>query len=101
MCQHKPTDNLTNFSTKSSLGQLMAQAKVYNQINTQLHLQLPDTLKDLELCLIKDKVATLMTSNSAVAFRAKQQINEIFTILQGISSSQQINHVEIKVYTNK
>ena len=79
----------------------MMQAKIYNKINAQLHMQLPDTLKDLDLCLIKDKVATLMTNNSAVAFRAKQQINEILIILQGISSSQQINHIEIKVFTNK
>ncbi len=101
MCSHKPTDNLTHFSTRGSLGQLMARAKIYNQINTQLQPQLPDTLKNLELCLIKDEVATLITSNSATAFRAKQQINELLALLQGINSNQSINHIKIKVYTDK
>ncbi len=101
MCQHKPTTNLTNFSPKGSLGQMIAQAKIYNKINAQLHSQLPSALKDLKLCLIKDNVATLITSNSAVAFRAKQQLNEIITLLQGISLCQKISHIEIKVNTNK
>ncbi len=101
MCQHKSTINLANFSANGELGQLFSQARVYNEINAQLNRQLPDTLKALELCLIKNKVATLITDNPAIAFRAKQQLSEIITLLNSIVLTDQVNHIEIKVTANK
>jgi hypothetical protein len=101
MCQHKTTTNILNFSAKSQLGQLFAQAKIYNQINAQFKPLLPDTLKNLELCLIKDNVATLITNNSAIAFRAKQQLAQIILLLQSIEQTKQINHIKIKVIISK
>jgi hypothetical protein len=100
MCPYKPTTNISNFSAKGSLGQLFEQAKVYNQINEQLQPLLPETLKSLELCLIKEGVATLITNNPAVAFRAKQQLDKIMALLHTISKAGKINHIEIKVATN-
>ncbi len=101
MCPHKPTTNLAAFSPKGQLGKLFAQAKIYNQINEQLNQELPSTLKTLELCLIKNNIATLITSNPAVAFRAKQQLNELTTIVQSACLSIQIKQIEIKVTTDK
>lgn len=101
MCKHKSIANVSNFSTTNKLGKLFAQAKIYNQINAQLEQDLPITLKTLELCLIKDGIATLITSNSAVAYRAKQQLPELLKLLHGIPLAGQINRIQIKVNTNK
>jgi hypothetical protein len=101
MYQHKPTTNILNFSAKSQLGQLFAQAKIYNQINAQFQPLLPDTLKSLELCLIENDIATLITNNSAIAFRAKQQLVQIISLLQSIEQASQINHIKIKVAIGK
>ncbi len=101
MCQHKKTTNLSSFSPSGDFGKLFEQAKTYNKINAELRGALPKTLNSLELCLIKDDVATFITSNQSVAFRAKQQISEILTLIRPISALQNINHVEIKVTINK
>ncbi|WP_428086779.1 hypothetical protein [Candidatus Thioglobus sp.] len=101
MYQHKSTTNLANFCASGKLGKLFAQAKTYNKINLQLAQQLPNTLKTLELCLIKNDIAILITNNPAVAFRAKQQRPEIITLLRSISLSSQINQIEIKIAVDK
>lgn len=100
MCQHKPMIDISNFSAQGSLGKLFSQAKRYNKINAKLRPILPDTLKTLELCLIQQGVATLITDNPAIAFRAKQQIPEIMALLRTASPSIKINHIEIKVAAN-
>ncbi len=101
MCQHKKTTNLSSFSPSGDFGKLFKQAKLYNKINTELSTALPKALNSLELCLIKNSTATFVTNNQSVAFRAKQQISEILTLIQSISGLQNINHVEIKVTINK
>lgn len=80
---------------------MFARAKVYNQINAQLSQHLPSTLEGLELCLIKDGLATLITSNSAIAYRAQQQLPELLNMLHSIPLAGQINRIQIKVNTNK
>ncbi|MDB2589647.1 hypothetical protein N9345_06835 [Candidatus Thioglobus sp.] len=97
MCPHKPTTNISNFSPGGELGQLFAQAKIYNEINIQLAPKLPDTLKTLKLCLIKGSTATLIANNSAIAFRAKQQLPELIILLQSISLAGNIDHINIRV----
>ncbi|WPE16486.1 hypothetical protein R5P06_00070 [Candidatus Thioglobus autotrophicus] len=97
MCPHKPTTNISNFSPNGDLGQLFAQAKIYNEINAQLTPKLPETLKTLELCLIKDGAATLIASNPAIASRAKQQTHELLTLLQSVSLAGKIDRINIKV----
>lgn len=101
MCSYKSTTNLSTFSPKGQLGKLFAQAKVYNRINKQLKQKLPDTLKTLELCLIENNIATLITNNPAVAFRAKQQLDVLTSIVQSICPNISINQIKIKVMTNK
>jgi len=97
MCPHKPTTAISKFSPKSALGQLFAQAKIYNEINAQLKPKLPDALQTLELCLINNNTATLITENPAIASRAKQQLHELLTLLQSIPLTCKINHIKIKV----
>ena len=97
MCPHKPTTDISKFSPNGDLGQLFAQAKIYNEINAQLKPKLPDTLKALQLCLIKDNTATLITHNPAIASRAKQQLHELLALLQSIPLACKINHINIKV----
>ena len=97
MCQHKKTTNLSSFSPSGDFGKLFKQAKLYNKINTELNNVLPKTLSGLELCLIKNNVATFITNNQSVAFRAKQQISEILSLIHSIPDLQNINHVDIKV----
>ncbi|MBT3276453.1 hypothetical protein [Candidatus Thioglobus sp.] len=97
MCPHKPTTNISTFSPRGALGRLFNQAKTYNEINAQLNPMLPDTLKTLQLCLIKESTATLITSNPAVAFRAKQQLNELILLLQSIPLTEKIDCISIKV----
>jgi hypothetical protein len=101
MCPHQSSPNLTQFSMHSALGQLIQQAKIYNKINAEFCQKLPEVLKTLELCVIKNGVATLISSNPAVAFRAKQQLDEITTILQSVALDIAINRVEIKVSVDK
>ncbi len=97
MCPYKPTTNISNFSPNGDLGQLFAQAKIYNEINAQFTPKLPETLKTLELCLIKDATATLIANNPAIASRAKQQIHELLTLLQSVSLAGKIDRINIKV----
>ncbi|MCH9646527.1 MAG: hypothetical protein K0U08_07790 [Proteobacteria bacterium] len=97
MCPHKPTTDILKFSPNSNLGQMFAQAKIYNEINAQLKPKLPNTLKTLQLCFIKDNTATFTTHNPAIASRAKQQIHELLTLLQSIPLACKINHINIKV----
>ncbi|MDC0430773.1 hypothetical protein OAM42_04785 [Candidatus Thioglobus sp.] len=101
MCPHKPTTNISDFSPNGELGQLFAQAKIYNEINVQLAPKLPDTLKTLKLCLIKGNKATLIANNPAIAFRAKQQLPELIIILQSISLASKVDHISIKVSTSQ
>jgi hypothetical protein len=101
MCKHKSITNISNLSTHNRLGKLFAQAKVNNQINAQLEQQLPTNLKTLELCLIKDGIATLITSNPAVAFRAQQQLDAILTLLRSMPLVKKINTIKIKVSIGK
>ena len=101
MCPHKPTTNISTLSPNGKLGQLFAQAKIYNEINVQLLSKLPDTLITLKLCLIKGSLATLIADNPAVAFRAKQQLPELIVLLQSIPLANQIDHISIKVSTNQ
>ena len=93
--------NLAQFSPEGALGKMIAQAKKINQINEQLKQILPDELNTLEVCLIKDQSATLITNNSAVAFRAQRQVKEILELIKPISALDAINHIEIKVTVEK
>lgn len=101
MCQYKALTNLASFMPSGQLGQLFAQAKTYNQINIELAKLLQDTLKSLELCLIRDNTATLITHNQAIAFRAQKQLVTLLELLIQIPALVSITHVEIKININK
>ena len=89
--------NLATFTPKGKLGVLFAQARVYNQINAQLNKLLPAELSTLELCLIKQHTATLITNNQAVAFRAQKQQALLLKILTNLGGLAQIKKITIKV----
>jgi hypothetical protein len=101
MCQYKTLTNLASFVPSGQLGQLFAQAKTYNQINVELVKLIPSTLKPLELCLIKDNTATLITQNQAVAFRAQKQLTVLLELLTQIPTLESITRIEIKISINK
>ncbi len=101
MCQYKTLTNLASFVPNGQLGQLFAQAKAYNKINIELAKLLPNTLKSLELCLIKDNTATLITHNQAIAFRAQKQLVILLELLTQIPALESVIHVEIKININK
>ncbi|BBB22220.1 conserved hypothetical protein [Abyssogena phaseoliformis symbiont OG214] len=102
MCQYKTLTNLASFAPSGGqLGQLFTQAKAYNQINIELAKLLPSTLKPLELCLIKDNTAILITHNQAIAFRAQKQLVVLLELLTQIPMLESITHVEIKININK
>ncbi len=101
MCKYKTLTNLASFVPSGQLGKLLAQAKVYNQINIELAKLLPSTLKPLELCLIKDNKATLITHNQAIAFRAQKQLVALLELLTQIPALESITHIEIKININK
>lgn len=101
MCQYKTLTNLASFVPSGQLGQLFAQAKTYNQINVELVKLIPSTLKPLELCLIKDNTAILITQNQAVAFRAQKQLTVLLELLTQIPTLKSITRIEIKISINK
>ena len=101
MCQYKTLTNLASFVPSGQLGQLFAQAKTYNQINVELVKLIPSTLKPLELCLIKDKTATLITQNQSVAFSAQKQLTVLLELLTQIPTLESITDIEIKISINK
>ncbi|BBB24290.1 conserved hypothetical protein [Isorropodon fossajaponicum endosymbiont JTNG4] len=101
MCQYKTLTNLASFTPSGQLGQLFTQAKAYNQINIDLAKLLPSTLKPLELCLIKNNTAILITHNQAIAFRAQKQLVTLLELLIQIPALESITHIEIKININK
>jgi hypothetical protein len=101
MCQYKTLTNLASFVPSGQLGQLFVQAKTYNQINVELVKLIPSTLKPLELCLIKDNTAILITQNQAVAFRAQKQLTVLLELLTQIPTLESITRIEIKISINK
>jgi hypothetical protein len=101
MCQYKTLTNLASFVPSGQLGQLFAQAKTYNQINVELVKLIPSTLKPLELCLIKDNTAILITQNQVVAFRAQKQLTVLLELLTQIPTLESITRIEIKISINK
>ena len=101
MCQYKTLTNLASFVPSGQLGQLFAQAKTYNQINVELVKLIPSTLKPLELCLIKDNTAILITQNQAVAFSAQKQLTVLLELLTQIPTLESITRIEIKISINK
>lgn len=101
MCQYKTLTNLASFVPSGQLGQLFTQAKTYNQINVELVKLIPSTLKPLELCLIKDNMATLITQNQAVAFSAQKQLTLLLKLLTQIPTLESITRIEIKININK
>jgi hypothetical protein len=101
MCQYKTLTNLASFVPSGQLGQLFAQAKTYNQINVELVKLIPSTLKPLELCLIKDNTAILITQNQSVAFRAQKQLTVLLELLTQIPTLESITRIEIKISINK
>ena len=76
---------------------MFAQAKSYNQINTQLKKILPNALNSLELCRIKEKTATLIAPSQAVAFRAKKQQQFLLASLKRLDTLSSIQTIVIKV----
>ncbi len=97
---HNATDNvisLAKFTPKGRLGAMFAQAKAYNQINAQLSKILPNEINSLELCLIKDSVATFVANNQAVAFRAQKQHKLLLELLTSLEGLEKINKIAIKI----
>ncbi|WP_291931881.1 hypothetical protein [Candidatus Thioglobus sp.] len=94
---NKTTTNLANFIPKGELGQLFVKARAYNLINNKLISLLPSPLKTLSLCVVEDNVATLVTSNQAVAFRAQKQCSELLSIIQTLEGLSHIQKITIKV----
>lgn len=89
--------NLAKFVPTGKLGALFAQAKAYNKINTQLREILPAEINSLELCLIKETTAILITNNQAVAFRAQKQHKLLLAALTGLDGLAQITKITIKI----
>ncbi len=91
------TTNLSNFRPKGKLGALFAQAKTFNQLNDQLFETLPEDLKKLSLCALKNNTATFVTHDQAVAFRAQKQHDLLLNILKDFEALSNTQKVVIKV----
>ncbi len=91
------TTNLSNFEPKGKLGALFAQARMFNQLNDQLFEILPEDLKKLSLCALKDNTATFVTHDQALAFRAQKQHNLLLDALKNFEALSNTQKVVIKV----
>lgn len=91
------TTNLSNFTPKGKLGVLFAQARAFNQLNDQLSVLLPEAFKTLSLCTLKDGVATFVTHNQAVAFRAQKQQNTLLDIVKNLDDLSSVQKIVVKV----
>lgn len=100
MYKHDTTTNLADFNPKGKLGLLFAQAKLFNHYNDQLSIVLPDNLKSLSLCAIKNDLATFVTDNQACAFLAQQQQKTLLNALQKINGLSKIQKIAVKVSLN-
>lgn len=97
MPNYKSTTKLADFSLKGRLGLLFSQARMFNDCNDKLLKILPDNLKALSLCAIKDDVATFVADNQATAFVAQQQQKILLDALRGIDGLPKIKKIVIKV----
>ena len=96
---------MTKFNNKISadldpqgmLGQLFTRAKTHNIINAKLKTLLPNNLTGLNLSLIKDNTAVLMSTNPAVVFRAQKQTIKLISILKKINKLAHITKIEVKI----
>lgn len=93
----KEIKNLSNFTPKGALGQLFTQARALNHLNEELSKYLPEQFKSLSLCVVNDDVATFITHNQALAFRAQKQNTILLNALRQIESLRHIEKVIIKV----
>ncbi|MDG2354000.1 MAG: hypothetical protein P8L86_04215 [Gammaproteobacteria bacterium] len=91
------TTNLSNYTPKGKLGVLFAQARAFNQLNDQLSTLLPEAFKTLSLCTLKDGVATFVTHNQAVAFRAQKQQDFLLGIIKNLDALSSVQKIIIKV----
>ena len=91
------TTNLSNFTPKGKLGALFAQARAFNRLNDQLSTLLPEAFKTLSLCALKDEVATFVTHNQAVAFRAQKQQNTLLDIVKNLDDLSSVQKIVVKV----
>lgn len=97
MYKHKTTTKLTDFNPKGKLGLLFTQARMFNHCNDQLSQTLPDNLKSLSLCMIKNDLATFVTNNQASAFLAQKQQKTLLNALQKIDGLPTIRKIVVKV----
>ncbi|CAC9434231.1 hypothetical protein [uncultured Gammaproteobacteria bacterium] len=93
----KEIKNLSNFTPKGVLGQLFTQARVLNRLNEALSEHLPEQFRTLSLCAIDKGVATFVTHNQALAFRAQQQNAILLSTLGEIEALTHIEKVIVKV----
>ncbi|SFV86476.1 hypothetical protein MNB_SUP05-SYMBIONT-4-1367 [hydrothermal vent metagenome] len=93
----KKITNLANFTPKGALGQMFTQARALNELNEQLSEFLPKTFKSLSLCVVENNIATFVTNNQALAFRAQKQPDILLEALRQIKPLRQIEKVVIKV----
>jgi hypothetical protein len=91
------TTNLAQFQPNGKLKKMFTRARIYNQINQRLQTQLPESLKSLRLCMIEQGLATFMTDNQAVGFRAKQQNILLLNILQQ-ATDEPVQKISIKIH---
>jgi hypothetical protein len=89
--------NLANFNPKGLTGQMFAKARLLNQINEQLSQQLPTQFKSLSLSAVDEGVATFVTHNQALAFRAQKQSAALLNVITKMESLASIQKVVIKI----
>lgn len=89
--------NLSNFTPKGLLGSLFAKARTLGVANEDLKQQLPKSFQSLSLCTIVDGVATFVTDNQALAFRAQQQQTLLLDALAQVKNIPTAEKVVIKV----
>jgi hypothetical protein len=58
---------------------------------------LPEAFKTLSLCTLKDGVATFVTHNQAVAFRAQKQQDFLLGIIKNLDALSSVQKIIIKV----
>ena len=96
----KLTTNLTNYTPKGELGELLAKAKAHNHFDTQLQPLLVVQFKDIRLCLIEGNVVTFIASNASAAFRANKQRSKLLGIVKQIDKLSAIEKVVVKLNKN-
>lgn len=88
--------NLSKFTPKGTLGSLFQQARDLSQLNKELSKYLPEQFKSLSLCRIEHNVATFITDNQAIIFRAQKQDAILLSAIKQITSLAHIEKIKIK-----